>query len=231
MMKHKKEAFQILFLIAPPKLSAKAEDIFKKEHIPIQYHIRARGTATSEIMDTLGLGGVEKDITISMMSKTFADEMLTKLKKKLHLGMPNSGIAFTVTMSAGSGGMIKLIEETESAYIKKDITERSNFGPMESEYTMIMAMVNPGFSEEVMKASRPVGASGGTVLHSRRVGNEETLKFWGTSLQEEREIILIIAEKKDKIPIMKAINEKCGMNSDAQGIVMSFPVDSTAGLN
>lgn len=230
MMKRKKEAFQILFLIAPPKLSAKAEEIFKKEHIPMQYHIRAKGTATSEVMDTLGLGDTEKDITISMMSKNFADELLVKLRKKLHLGMPNSGIAFTITMSSGSGCMIKLIEETESVYANND-TERSNFKPMESEYTMIMAMVNPGFSEEVMKASRPVGASGGTVLHSRRVGSEEALKFWGTSLQEEREIILIIAEKKNKLPIMKAINEKCGMSSEAQGIVMSFPVDSTEGLN
>ena len=230
-MKNKKETFQILFLVAPPKLSAKAEEVLKKEHVPMQYHIRAKGTATSEVMDTLGLGDTEKDITISIMSKTFADDMLVKFKKKLHLGMPNSGIAFTINLSSGSGSMIKLIEETESAYVNKDVEERSNSKPMDSEYTMIMAMVNPGFSEEVMKASRHVGASGGTVLHSRRVGTEEALKFWGTSLQEEREIILIISEKKNKLPIMKAINEKCGMSTEAQGVVMSFPVDSTAGLS
>ena len=102
---------------------------------------------------------------------------------------------------------------------------------IENEYAMIMAIVNQGFSEEVMDAARPMGASGGTVFHSRRIGNEEAMKFWGIRIQEEREVVLILVKKENKLPIMQAICQQCGMQSEAHGIVFSLPVDGIIGLN
>ena len=85
----KKAAFRMLFLIATPKLVNKATALFKEGNVPMQYVFHAQGTATSDVMDMLGLDGVDKNILMSMMPKFFADEMLKKLRKKLHLGMPN----------------------------------------------------------------------------------------------------------------------------------------------
>lgn len=102
---------------------------------------------------------------------------------------------------------------------------------MDSKYTMILAFVNQGFSEDVMSAAKSVGAGGGTVFHSRRVGSEESSQFWGISIQQEREIVLILAEKESNVAIMKAISEKCGVQSDAHGVVLSVPVENVAGLN
>ena len=101
----------------------------------------------------------------------------------------------------------------------------------ENKYYMIMAIVNQGFSGAVMEAARPVGASGGTVFHSRRIGTEEAMKFWKISVQEERECVLILAKKEDKLSIMQAIGRKCGVQSEAQGIVLSLPVDESIGLD
>ena len=91
--------------------------------------------------------------------------------------------------------------------------------------------MNQGYSAEVMDAARPAGASGGTVFHSRRVGSEESLKFWKIHVQQEREVVIILAQKEDKLAIMQAIGQKCGMQSPAQGVVMSLPVDEIAGLD
>lgn len=101
----------------------------------------------------------------------------------------------------------------------------------EAKYSMIMAIVNQGFSEAVMEAARPMGATGGTILHSRRISDEEAMKFWNIHVQGERETVLILAEKKEKLPIMKAIGEKCGMQTEARGMVLSLPVDGVVGLN
>lgn len=227
---HNKLGFRMLFLITTPKLESKVAELFKAGNVPVQYHFRAQGTASSEIMNMLGLDGGEKSVLMSVMPKVFADEMLIKLRRYLHLGMPNSGIAFTIVMSGGSAHLVKLIEnlQTES---KKAFLERNEYEMAEFEYSMIMAIVNQGFSEEVMDARRPMGASGGTVFHSRRIGSEEAMKFWGISVQEEREIVLIIARKEDKLAIMQAIGKQCGMQSEAEGIVLSLPVDGITGLN
>ena len=226
----KKPAFRMLLLIATPKLVNKGVELFQEGDVPILHVFHAQGTASSEIMDMLGLGGVEKNILMSMLPKMFADKMLKKLQKKLHLGMPNSGIAFTIPMSSGSAQIVKMIEVLQTGE-EQTRSERDETDMAESEFSMIMAIVNQGFSEEVMDAAKPVGATGGTVFHSRRAGNENKLKFWGISVQAEREIVLILARKEDKLNIMQAIGRKCGINSKAQGLVLSLPVDGTAGMD
>ena len=230
MADYKKATFRMLFLIATPKLVTKAMGLFKEGNVPTQYVFHAQGTASSEVMDMLGLDGVDKNILMSMMPKGFADEMLKKLRKRLHLGMPNTGIAFSVVMSGASSQMIQLIENLEPKE-KQKLLERSEAEMTDNEYSMIMAIVNQGFSEDVMNAARLKGASGGTVFHSRRVGNEEALRFWKISVQEEREVVLILARKEDKLAIMQEIGKQCGIQSKAQGVVMSLPVDSVVGLD
>ena len=164
-----------------------------------------------------------------MLPKVLADKMLKKLRHTLHLGMPNTGIAFTVTMSSCSGHMLRLMERAGAQ--EEERAGRNEWEEMENEYSAIMAIVNQGFSEEVMNAARPMGASGGTVFHSRRIGSEEAMKFWNISIQQEREVVLILAKKEDKKAIMQAINKACGMQSEANGIVLSLPVDEIIGVN
>lgn len=226
----RKMVFRMLFLITTPKMADKAVGMFQEGHVPVQYQFRAQGTASSDIMDTLGLDGGEKSILMSMMPKVFADEMLVKMHRKLHLGMPNTGIAFTIAMSGCSARMVRLIETLEPENSRMSM-ERDEVEMMESEYSMIMAITNRGYSEEIMDAARPLGASGGTVFHGRRIGSEEAMKFWGISVQPEREIVLIIAQKDVKKPIMQVIGKKFGMQSEANGIVLSLPVDGITGLN
>ena len=184
----KKASYRILFLIATPKLVKKAVDLFNQEDVPMQYLFHAQGTASSEVMDMLGLDGVDKNILMSMMPKAFAGEMLSKLQKKLHLGMPNTGIAFTLVLSGGSGHIVRLIDSLQPE-VNRTLLERNETGMAGSEYYMIMAIVNQGFSEEVMNAARPVGSSGCTVFHSRRIGSAEAMKFWKISVQEERDVV------------------------------------------
>ena len=74
------------------------------------------------------------------------------------------------------------------------------------------------------------GAGGGTVFHTRRVESDDAAAFWGISIQEEREIVLILAKKEQKKAIMEAISQSCGAKTDAHGVVISLPVDEVAGL-
>ncbi|MCD8155067.1 MAG: P-II family nitrogen regulator [Clostridiales bacterium] len=129
--------------------------------------------------------------------------------------------------------MLKLIEQMkkEENRDSDDSAKRSEMKMEESTYALIMAIVDRGYSEAVMEAARPKGATGGTVINSRRVGTEEAMRFWGISVQPERELVLILADRSEKKNIMKAIAESCGMRQEAHGVVMSLPVDSVVGLD
>lgn len=223
-MEGKKHDIRLLFLIASPKLGQIASELLKREGVPEQMHAFGKGTASGELQDLLGLGSIDKSVILSLLTKGESARILTLFREELYLGMPGSGVAFTLPLNAASAGLVQLVEG-----FGKEADEKEEES-MTSDYSMILAFVNQGYSEEVMAAARGAGAGGGTVFHSRRVAGDEALHFWGIQIQEEREIVLILSKKEKKSAIMNAISEKCGVRSEAHGMVISVPVDEVAGL-
>ncbi len=225
----KKLSFQLLTVIATPKLAEKAVGMFKKSALPLQYRFNAVGTASSEIMDMLGLGSIDKCVLVCVVPKQFSGVMLGKLHSELHLDTVNSGIAFTIPLNGANNLILRMLTQNgeENAYSSDGKDENIM---AETKNALIAAIVNRGFSGDVMEAAKGAGAKGGTVIHSHRISNEEVTGFWGLSVQEEKEIVLILSESENKINIMRSISEKCGVNSEAKGIVMSLPIDSVIGI-
>ena len=79
-------------------------------------------------------------------------------------------------------------------------------------------------------AARAAGATGGTAVHAKGTGTELAKKFFGVSLAAEKELIFILSAAETRKPIMKAIMEKAGMQTDAQALAFSLPVTDLAGL-
>lgn len=251
---HKESEYKVLFLIAVPKVVVKAVHLMEEEGFPVHYQFFAQGTASSRIMDILGLGGVDKLVLCTLAPDSRIQRMLRLMREKLQLKKPNSGVAFTVSLTAGTAGLIRMVEplkmekqpdsddQTEgntgwSAGNLPDSQKSSDEGAErmgdrmnDQEYSMIVALVNQGFSEDVMQAANHAGAKGGTVFHCRRAGSEEAAKFWGVTIQQEREVVMILTPKKAKEALMEAINAECGVQSEAQGMVLSLPVEDIVGL-
>ena len=217
----KKLSIQILAVIATSKLAEKAAEMFKKDNMPLQYRFNAEGTASSEIMDMLGFGTVDKCMLVSIVPKQLSGTMLKQLHTELKLDTVNSGIAFTVPINGANNLIVRMLTHVveESEFVSNGRSENSM---SEAKHVLIAAVVNRGFSGDVMKAAKSVGARGGTVIHSRHIGTEEVTSFWGLSVQEEKEIVLIITDNENKINIMSAITERCGRNSEADGIITSI---------
>lgn len=224
-------SLRILLLISTKKLADQAEKLFDQAKAPLLYRLHGAGTASSEMLDILGLGSIDKNLLVGVMPKQAAHRLLHRLHNKLGLGMPGSGVAVTLPLSGGSAAIFKMLQPIageESAPGGKEETSMTNCTHM-----LIAAVVNQGYSEQVMDAARAAGAGGGSVLHSRHVidsSSKEAVRLWGFQVQEEKEIILIISSAEKKLAIMKAISEECGMRSKAQGLVMSLPIDSALGL-
>lgn len=221
-----KRKLQALLMITTPKLADKAAKVFQKEHLPLQYRFNAEGTAPSDIMDMLGLGSTDKCVLVSITQKQQADAILKKLKAGLQMNAVNSGIAFTIPLNGVSNLILRLLSQNEDGSNKP--TGKDSMIMAETKHALITAVVNRGFSGDVMNAARSAGAMGGTVVHSRQMGDQEATAMWGAD--EEKEIVMILADAENRVAIMQAISEKCGMHSEAKGLVMSMPIDSVTGI-
>lgn len=100
----------------------------------------------------------------------------------------------------------------------------------ERSYDLIITIVNRGFADLVMDAARDFGASGGTIMHARGTGIHEAEKFFGISIQPEKDVVLILANRENKKQIMQSIKERAGLNKEGRGISFALPVDDVCGI-
>ena len=106
-----------------------------------------------------------------------------------------------------------------------DMEEKQSF-----PYELIVAIAERGSMDMVMEAARSANAGGGTILHAKGTGTDFTSKFFGVSIAAEKEMLLIVANRKDKAGIMRAIMEKAGIRSQAHTALFSLPVEDVVGL-
>ena len=102
---------------------------------------------------------------------------------------------------------------------------------MENQFEMVFAIVNSGYTEEVMDAVKACGATGGTIINARGTANTDIEKFFGISISSEKELVMIIISKEIKENVLKAIYEKVGLDTPGQGIAFTVPVDDVVGAN
>lgn len=185
-------------------------------------HLRCEGTgtATSEIMDILGLGSSEKDIIFSLAPIPTARALLEKLDDELRGAVPGRGIAFTAPLSAVSSLLAAAINMQTKPEKEKDMEETTN-----QKSSLILAVVNQGFTDAVMDTARKCGARGGTIIRGRWVGEESLEQFYGITRQAEKEIIAIVVPKELRGPVMEAINRDHGLQSEAGAVVCALGVD------
>lgn len=227
----------LLVVICDRKEGPKVKGIFKGRDATFNLLTFGKGTANSKILNYLGLGQTEKLILFSALSAEEAQDVLLKLSETLDLKRPGHGIAFTLPLvgpyESGNLEAISTEDENEKDENEKDENRDGDGGDDVThryEHTLILAVASRGYSQEVMDAARSVGATGGTIVHARGTAPAGTEKFFGVSIQPEKEIIMILALSEKKHDIMRAIVEKTGVGTPAGTITFSMPVNGVEGL-
>ena len=99
-----------------------------------------------------------------------------------------------------------------------------------NDHEVIFAIVNSGYAEDVMEIAREQGVRGGTILNARGVVKEEAAAFFGITLHQDKEILMMVVEKSIWDNVLNAIYKQMGMAKKAKGIAFSLPVSDVAGL-
>lgn len=184
-----------------------------------------RGTASSELLDVLGIGTAERDVLLTLATRPSADRLLRKLKTSLGANTHARGILFSLPLSAASGLMAAALDHLEQF-------EETEDRPMEhnAAHSLILILVNQGYTDAVMATAKAAGARGGTVLRARWAGDDQVHDIMGITVQPEKELLAIVASPKDRNPILEAVNEAHGLCSPAQAVVCALPIEDLARL-
>jgi nitrogen regulatory protein PII len=205
----------------------------------IQYTAKGKGTASKEILDLLGIGASDKAVVLSLEEASRLGPFIKDIAGKVGLWERGVGVAFSVPLSSINTPVLGMFSEEQNKENEEngrneqeEAKEDEEAGIMETKKRsdLIMCILNQGYSDEFMAEARKAGAGGGTVLSVRGAVRQSQVKFFGISVQNEKEIIMVLSTREKKNAIMSAVSEKFGAQSEAEGIVFSVPADNITGI-
>ena len=197
--------------------------LYEQHGVNVSLRTVGSGTAVRQTLAALGLEKTEKAVLLAIVTADTWQKVQRDLRRKMHIDVPGTGIAFTVPLSS-IGGKRALMFLTEHQTLQWE--EESTL--KDTRYELLLVIANQGHTGSIMDAARAAGAGGGTVIHAKGTGMEGAAQFLGVELVNEKELVLIVSRTAQKNTIMKAIMDGAGPKAGA--IVFSLPVTDTAGL-
>ena len=219
-----KKGVRLLISIVERGQGKELRKYYTKCGLTCHFQTMGRGTASSDILDILGVGSTERDVLLSLGGESSLLRILQQMQEEDEPVPRVRGIAFGMKLTA-------LNTLAAAALMREGIQSgMEGAGTMQQEekkedHSLILIVVNQGHTDEVMDTARAAGARGGTILRSRWVGNEGSESFYGITLQAEKEIIAIVSGTQRRKLIMEAVNKKHGMNTEAGAMICSVAID------
>lgn len=229
---------KMIFFIVDWQQAHVITDVCEEEHVRFHFICKGRGTASSEVLDILGIGAGDKAVIICIEQEILIPVLIKEVRRKLGFYRPGAGIGFTIPLSGINTPLLRVFKESikknTKLYMEGDGTMAEKTKSVKAEEIhndLIFAVINHGYSDDLMIAAKESGARGGTVISSRGLAHKGPTRFFGVSVQEEKEIVLILTGRDTKLTIMEKISESFGLTTQAEGLVFSLPVDFVMGLN
>lgn len=221
--------FYLLLTIVRRSDSAEYEEFYKRNNISVTYSTNCNGTAHAKTLALLGIEKNEKTMLLSFVSESILNQTLKGLTVDMKIDLPDRGIAVAIPFS-GIGGA-KALEYLSAGQMQNEEADNHDKEErnMQTSQELILAIYEKGYTDLVMDAAREAGAAGGTTIKAKGTG-AGAQKFFGLSLAEEKEIVLIVSSSEKKKDIMKSIMLNAGIESKAHALVFSLPVTDTAGF-
>lgn len=184
----------------------------------------AEGTAPSEIRSYWGFEDTQKSVVWGLIPGNSSKHVLSIIKNEFMFNRPNTGVVFIVPIESFADSVVADHISKCGDRPENEPEENGEETMNKREYSLLMAIVKKGYSDEVMAAAREVGAKGGTIIKARGTGGHEITQFLGITIEPEKDIILILTKREKRSEIMKTIYEKAGLHTEGNGLILSLPV-------
>lgn len=222
------EGIHVIVSIVERGRGTAIQKLYKKHAVFLHTQCPGRGTATSEIMDILGLGSSEKDVVLSYAESGTARRLLALLDNELRGTTGATGIVFTLPLS----GMNNLAAAAIDYHARQSKKGNGGEPPMEnqSKNSLILVTCVRGSADQIMVTAREQGARGGTVIKARWSGMEELERGYDLELTAERDIVAIVVPNDKREAIMEAVNAAHGLRTPEQAMTCSAPIEQLVRL-
>ena len=198
--------------------------LYKRYNVTYSCSINAIGTASSSLLSYFGLDEVKKSVVLTVIPCVLESKIMYDLHNKLELYKPGNGICFSISINSASRYLSTIYKDIS---IVKEEYKMIN----EKDYELVVLIVSEGYASIAMDAAKRVGASGGTLINGIGLGSSEAKKFLGITIEPEKDVVLIITPREEKLKVMEEVTKDVGLSHEGRGVLFAMPVDNVVGLS
>ena len=198
--------------------------LYKRYNVTYSCSINAIGTASSSLLSYFGLDEVKKSVVLTVIPCVLESKIMYDLHNKLELYKPGNGICFSISITSASRYLSTIYKDIS---IVKEEYKMIN----EKDYELGALIVSEGYASIAMDAAKRVGASGGTLINGIGLGSSEAKKFLGITIEPEKDVVLIITPREEKLKVMEEVTKDVGLSHEGRGVLFAMPVDNVVGLS
>lgn len=228
-MAEKPEPMHLMMTIVERGRGETMAKLYRKQKVVWHYQSAGFGTASSELLDVLGFGTKERDVLFSLAPGDTVRRLMHQLNNELRPELKAKGITFHLPMTGLSKSVLDFLNAANGRQPEDRMEEMTM--AQGAGQNLILVVVNQGHTDSVMETANRAGARGGTILRSRWLGTEESEKLYGIALQEEKEIIAIVATMQTRNHIMESIQKQHGINTEAGAMLCSLALEEVTRLS
>ena len=178
-----------------------------------------RGTATSSILQLLGLGDTSKDVVLSLVPESAETTVADAIRASTSDRKPHFGVLFRIAAPRFARNGVPQAD-AQGTHTMDNAPQRE----------LICTIVNKGYAEDAMAAARKAGAGGGTVLAARGTARPDDAALFGIPLVPEKDVLLILADADKADAVYEAVRTLPCLSEKGSGIVFTLPVHAFSQL-
>lgn len=169
--------------------------LYAEQGVFCSYQCMGRGTASSDLLDVLGVGTAEKDILISYAAKETAERLLHKLDSESQGAAYGNGLVFDMPLTALSSLVATVL-----------LNQQNGTGGLEmsgkTDHSLILIAVNQGHTDVVMDTAREAGRV--AAPSSGRDGQDRRMRSFTAFLCSLKKRLLPLSQPlKREMPLWK----------------------------
>lgn len=172
--------------------------------------VHAEGIAPEGFLSRLGLVKRDKEMIMLTFPRSREDDIINILRDKYHFDEKNTGIGFSMPILSFNGHYNDNIES--------------------SDLYCLFVIIEKGQRSKATKALYQAGQRGASILIGRGAGLPTSYAF-DFVIEEEKNILLMVVNAKDKDRVVKEVGEELDIEKRGAGFMFSVPVLSTVGIN
>lgn len=104
------DGLRILLSITNEEDRRQVVETFRRQQVPLLCELRAKGTAPTEFLDILGLGGSTRILTLGYVSKSQVRDVFRAINQSLSYHRRGTGIAVTLPLNGAQGALVRLLQ-------------------------------------------------------------------------------------------------------------------------